>query len=223
MRPSALRGDGRLGGRAGIEPGALHAEDGAVVAGDGGDQRREAAHRRAFAVAKLRVIAQRRETAAREAPGVEITLGMGGVDGAAAPPQAAGSLCRVPGCVRGSRIPGTGPGTVRGRLQGEEGARLVERRAQRRRARAVADQIEQVAVRAPGRIGPLPRRAGSWRDIPNAGSGKRLAKPCTGQAAPLSGQRMARSSSAVSRTVRRSTPSSASRSQPSGRSRDVSG
>ena len=61
----ARRGDARLGGRARIEPGALHAEHGAVVAGHGGDQRREPAHRRAFAIAKLGMEAQRREAAAR--------------------------------------------------------------------------------------------------------------------------------------------------------------
>ena len=64
--------DARLGGRARVEPGALHAEHGAVVAGYGGDQRRQAAHGRAFAVAKLGVEAQRREAAARETPRLEI-------------------------------------------------------------------------------------------------------------------------------------------------------
>ena len=31
-----------LGGTLGVEPGALHALDGAIIAGDGGDQRRQA-------------------------------------------------------------------------------------------------------------------------------------------------------------------------------------
>ena len=49
------RRDARRGGPARIEPGALHAEDRAVVAGsirtgDGGDQRRKSAHGRTVAV-----------------------------------------------------------------------------------------------------------------------------------------------------------------------------
>ena len=119
----ARRRDARLGGRAGVEPGALHAGDGAVVAGHGGDQRREAAHRRAFAIAKLGVEAQRREAAARETPRLEIAFRMRAVDGAAAPPQAPRRFRRV-----------VGAALARGRRsrQGEEGAGLVERRAQRR-------------------------------------------------------------------------------------------
>ena len=59
------------------------------------------------------------------------------------------------------RRPGQAPDRMRGRLQGEERARLGERRAQRRCNRAVADEVEQVAVR-PGRcIRPLARYAGT--------------------------------------------------------------
>ena len=61
-----------------------------------------------------------------------------------------------------------------------------------------------------------PDGAGSARPGSNAGSGEWLAKPYSGKTAPRSGQRMARSSSAISRTVLRSTPSSASRSPPVG-------
>jgi len=42
---------------------------------------------------------------------------------------------------------------------GEEGARFVERRAQRRRAVSVADDVEQIAMLARGCIGELPRCA----------------------------------------------------------------
>ena len=85
--------------------------------------------------------AQRREAAARQPPGAEIPLRVGGVDGAAAAPQAARRFGRV------VVVP---LGRCRRSRQGEEGARLVERRAQRRRAQAMADDVEQVAV-LPGR------------------------------------------------------------------------
>ncbi len=119
----ARRRDARLGGPARIEPGALHAEDGAVIAGDGGDQRREPAHGRAFAIAKLGMEAQRAKRQRDEAARVEIGFGVGAVDRAALPPQAAR---RFGGVVVGPAARG------RRNRQGEEGARLVERRAQRR-------------------------------------------------------------------------------------------
>ena len=120
-------------------------------AGDGGDQRREAAYRCAFAVAKRGVEAQRREPAAREPPGVEVALGVGAADGAAPSPETA----RRFGCV----VP-VPPGRGRRSRQGEEGPGLVEGRAQRRRARPVADEVEQVAVDPLGCIGPFSGCAG---------------------------------------------------------------
>ena len=134
--------------------------DRTVAAGDGGDQRREPAHCRAFAVAKRGVEAQRREAAARQTPRMQIAFGMAAVDGAAAPPQAACRLGRVVGRVR-SRRQRSPRIAIRDRLQGEEGARLVERRAQRRRAGAVADQVEQVAVLPRCRIRPATGLAGA--------------------------------------------------------------
>ena len=83
---------------------------------------------------------------------MEIGFGVGAADGAATPLQAARRFHRVVRFASARRW--------RGR-QGEEGAGLVEGRAQRRRADAVADDVEQVAVGADGRAGPLPRRAGS--------------------------------------------------------------
>ena len=76
---------------------------------------------------------------------------MGAVDGAATPPEAARRLRRVVGAT-----------LARGRRsrQGEEGASLVERRAQRRRAEPMADEVEQVAMLARSRIRPFPRDAG---------------------------------------------------------------
>ena len=91
-----------------IEPCAQHAADDVTIgafprtgvfpcaAGDGGDQRGQAAHAAAVAVEQRRVVAQRREAAAREPAGVEVRFRMGAIDGAAAPPQAA---CRLGGVV----------------------------------------------------------------------------------------------------------------------------
>ena len=85
---------------------------------------------------------------------------MGAADRPALPPQAArrfGGVIRAAESSR-RRRPRIG---VRGRLQGEEGARLVERRAQRRRAGAVTDEIEQVAVFGGRGVGPAARDAGT--------------------------------------------------------------
>ena len=130
----------------------MDAPDGAVVAGHGGDQRRQAADGRAFAVAKLRMETQRREPAAREASGPEVRFGMGAVHRAATPPQAA----RRFGGVVVARI-----ARSRRSRQGEEGAGLVERRAEGRRVRAMTDEVEQVAVAAFGCVGPLAGDAGT--------------------------------------------------------------
>ena len=91
--------------------------------------------------------AQHREAAAPNAARLEVRLGMGAVDGAAAPPEAAG---RFGGVVGAARVGG------RHRRTGKEGARLVERRAKRRRVDAMADDVEQVAMFARRRIGELP-------------------------------------------------------------------
>ena len=107
--------------------------------------------------------AQRREAAARETPCQEVRLGVGAVDGAAAPPQAARRFGRIV-CV--------GLARRRRSRQGEEGARLVERRAQRRRVRAVTDDVEQVAVLARRGVGEFPRRAGAGEaDVEGAAAG----------------------------------------------------
>ena len=83
---------------------------------------------------------------------MQIALGMGAADRAALPPQAA---CRFGGVVVAGRARG------RHSRQGEEGPRLVERRAQRRRAGAVADEVEQIAVLAGRGVGPLSGHTGA--------------------------------------------------------------
>ena len=88
---------------------------------------------------------------------------MGAVDGAATAPQAPRRFRGVVG------IP-----LARGRRsrQGEEGAGLVERRAKRRRAQAMADDVEEVAVLARRGVGEFPRRAGAGEaDVERAPAG----------------------------------------------------
>ena len=86
----------------------------------------------------------------------EVALRLRAVDGAATRPETARRFRGVVRVARGRRRLRS---AVRRSREREEGARLVERRAQRRRAGAVTDDVEQVAVRPIGRIGPLPRRA----------------------------------------------------------------
>ena len=76
-----------LGGGGGIEPGSMDAVDGAVVACDGGDERRQAAEAAAVAVVEGGMEAQRGEAAAVDGADLEIVLGVGAVDGAARAPE----------------------------------------------------------------------------------------------------------------------------------------
>ena len=106
MLPSALRGRGDvcLGGFRGIEPGALHAEQGAVGSGDGGDERGHVADALSFAVAQCGVVAEGRKWAGSDASGLQIGLGRGVPQGLAVLPEPArgcdGVVCVV---VRGGR------------------------------------------------------------------------------------------------------------------------
>ena len=86
----------------------------------------------------------------REPPGVEVRLGVASADGAATPPKAAGRFGGVVS-VRLAR--------ARRSRQSEKGAGLIERRAQRRRIGAVADEIEQIAMLPCRRVGPFARNA----------------------------------------------------------------
>ena len=118
-QPADGRSDHRRHGAGGRDADREHLGD------HGGDQRREPAHGRAFAIAKLGMEAQSREAAARHGPCLQIAFRMGAADGAAAAPQAAG---RLGGVVAGARV------RRRRSRQREECPRLVERRAQRRRS-----------------------------------------------------------------------------------------
>ena len=84
-------------------------------------------------------------------PYPQIGLGVGAVDGAAAPPEAA---CRLHAVV----VFGHGGG-LHGR-RCEEGVRLGQRGAERSRAGGDADEVEEVAVLARGGIRPLAWNAG---------------------------------------------------------------
>ena len=145
---------GRLVRARGIEPRAVHAGNGPVGAGHGGDQRRQAAHAAAVAVEERGVEAKRREAAAVDCPGTQVGLGMGAVDGAAALPQAASRFRPVVGV--GTAIEGRG-------RQGEEGASLGEGGAERARAGGDADEVEQIPVLAGRGVGPLARRCRAAR------------------------------------------------------------
>ena len=141
--------DVRLGGQARIEPGALHAVDGAVVAGHGGDQRRKTAQGRAFAIAKLGMEAQCREPAARESAGVEVGLGMGAADGAATPPGDGGPLL-----LRRSSRPTPAEPAGRGR----RGPRRAPREASARPSDTGRDRAGRRALRWPRRSTSRGRR-----------------------------------------------------------------
>ena len=110
----------------------------------------QTAHAGGVAVEQFGMKAQRREGAMRETQGLEICLGMGAADGAAAPPQAAG---RFGGVVAVPLV------RARRSRQCEEGAGLIERGAQRRRIGAVADKIEQIAMLSCRGVGPFSRNA----------------------------------------------------------------
>ena len=149
-RPNAL-----WGGSVGVEPGALHACEGAVGVGDGGDQGGEAGEpARLVAVGERGMEAQRRKAADVQAAGAEVAFRVGAAEGAAGAPQAPGRSGAVPGrgrvCAVGLRVPALRCG------QGEEGAGLVEGGAEGACPDAVADEVEQVAVLAGRRIGPPP-------------------------------------------------------------------
>ena len=110
-RPSALRGLTRLAfsGRFGVEPGALYTLDGAIIAGDGGDQCREAVDAIVIAMDEIGMKPQGREAAMADGAGLQIGFRMGAIDGPATPPEAAcrfltviaaGVICAIGGSGR---------------------------------------------------------------------------------------------------------------------------
>ena len=76
-------------GSLGIEPGTLHAFDGAIIAGDGGDQCREAVDAIVVTMDEIGMKPQGREAAMADGAGLQIGFRMGAIDGPATPPVAA--------------------------------------------------------------------------------------------------------------------------------------
>ena len=143
--------DRGLGRAARIEPGAVHALEFSVVAGDRGDQRGIAAPAaRVRAVRERGMKPQCREPAAVNAASAKVGFGVGGVDGLTAVPQVAG---------RFGAVVGVGTRRCRRKWLGQEPVRLGECLAQRARAGGQADEVQQVAVQLFGGIRPFPDRA----------------------------------------------------------------
>ena len=120
-RPSALRGRTKLAlaGTLGVKPGALHALDGAIIAGDGGDQRREAVDAVISTMDEIGMKPQGREAAMADGAGVQVGFRMGSIDGPATPPEAARRFLTV---IAAGVIAASGGD---GRRQNEEGAGLL--------------------------------------------------------------------------------------------------
>ena len=75
-------------GSLGIEPSALNALDGAVIAGNGGDQCREAVDAIVVAMEEIGMKPWGREAVMADGAGVQVGFRMGAVDGPATPPVA---------------------------------------------------------------------------------------------------------------------------------------
>ena len=90
-RPKCFARAGEVGffGSLGVKPGALHALDGAIIAGDGGDQCREAVDAVISTIDEIGMKPQRREAAMADGAGVQVGFRMGAIDGPATPPEAA--------------------------------------------------------------------------------------------------------------------------------------
>ena len=73
----------------GVEPGALYTLDGAIISGDGGDQRRQAVDAIVASMDEIWMKPQGREAAMADGAGVQVGFRMGAIDGPATPPEAA--------------------------------------------------------------------------------------------------------------------------------------
>ena len=85
----ARAGEVGLGGTLGVKPGALYTLDGALISGDGGDQRREAVDAVIPAMDEIGMKPQGREAAMGDGAGMQVGFRMGAIDGPAAAPEAA--------------------------------------------------------------------------------------------------------------------------------------
>ena len=115
----ARAGEVGLGGSLGVKPGTLHALDGAIIAGDGGDQRREAVDAVISTIDEIGMKPQGRKAAMADGAGVQIGFRMSSIDGPATPPEAARRFLTVIAAGVIAAICGDG------RRQNEEGAGLI--------------------------------------------------------------------------------------------------
>ena len=76
-------------GSFGVEPGALHVLDSAIIAGDGGGQRQQAVDTVIATMDEIGMKSRGREAAMADGAGVQVGFRMGAIDGAAMPPEAA--------------------------------------------------------------------------------------------------------------------------------------
>ena len=76
-------------GSLGVKPGALHTLDGAIIAGDGGDQCRHSVDAVISTIDEIGMKPQGREAAMADGAGVQVGFRMGAIDGPATPPEAA--------------------------------------------------------------------------------------------------------------------------------------
>ena len=67
----------------------MHALDGAIIAGDGGDQRRQAVDAIVVAMEEIWMEPHRRETAMADGTSIKVGFRMGAIDRPATPPKAA--------------------------------------------------------------------------------------------------------------------------------------
>ena len=144
-----------LGGCLGVEPGTLHALDGAIIAGDGGDQCRQAVDAVITSMDEIGMKPQGREAAMADGAGVQVGFRMGAIDGPATPPEAARRFLTV---IAAGVIAAIGGG---GRRQGKEGAGLLHGVPQRCSAGVQTDEIEQIAMLVGRGVGPFSGYA--WR------------------------------------------------------------
>ena len=139
----------------GVKPGALYPLDGAVIAGNGGDQCRHAVDAVICTMDEIGMKPQGREAAVADGAGVQIGFRMGAIDGPATPPEAARRFFTV---IAADLIAAIGGGE---RRLGEEGAGLLHGVPKRCSAGVQTDEIEQIAMLVGRAVGPFTGYA--WR------------------------------------------------------------
>ena len=151
----ARAGEVGFPGSLGVEPCTLYPLDSAVIAGNCGDQCREAVDTIVVAMDEIWMKSQCREAAVADGTSMQVGFRVGAIDGSATPPEAA---------LRFFTVIATGviSGICRsGSWQWEECYGLIHRMPQRCSAGVQADEIEQIAMFV-GR-GVCPFTGYAWR------------------------------------------------------------